>query len=65
MKLDLKNIKDQINEYHIQVSEIISGIDAELEQQKRQCNKILKIEVELLKIMDRLEKIEKKLSDNI
>lgn len=64
MKLDLKLIKDQLNEYHVQVAEIFSGFDAELEKQKMELKKIKSIEIELLRIMDRIEQIEKKLGQN-
>lgn len=63
MKLDLNRIKDQLSEYHIQVAEIFSGFDAELERQKLEINKIKIIEIELLKLIDRIDKIEKQINN--
>lgn len=63
MKLDLKLIKNQQDEYHQQVAEIVTGLDAELERQKSQIRKIQNVEIELLKLMERVDKIEAHLKE--
>ena len=59
MKLDLEEIKEQLTEYHLQVAEIVSGLDAELENQKKEIRGIKRLEIELLKLTARIENLEK------
>lgn len=64
MKLDLNVIKKQIDEYHIQVAEVMTGFDIELEHQKKETNKIRKLEISLLRLMEKVESLEKKIKTN-
>ena len=59
MKLDLNEISKQLNEYHFQVAEVVTGLDAELENQKEELCGIKKLQIELLKLTARVENLEK------
>jgi hypothetical protein len=61
MKLDLNIIRKQIDYYHLKLSEILTGFDKDLEHQKKQIPKIRVLELELLNVMERLDKIEYRL----
>ncbi len=63
MKLDLNVIKKQIDYYHLKLAEILTGFDKDLNDQKKQTQKIRVLELELLNIMQRLDKIEDRLED--
>lgn len=61
MKLDLNIIRKQIDYYHLKLAEILTGFDRDLEHQKKQIKKIRVLELELLNVMERLDKIEYRL----
>lgn len=64
MKLDLNVIRKQIDYYHLKLAEILTGFDKELDNQKKQMQKINVLEIDLLDVMQRLDRIEK-LLDNL
>jgi hypothetical protein len=64
MKLDLSIIKKQIDEYHVQVAEVMTGFDIELEHQKKETAKIRKLEISLLWLMEKVESLEKSIKTN-
>lgn len=65
MKLDLNEINKQLNEYHFQVAEVVTGLDAELENQKEELRGIKKLQIEVLKLTARFENLEKLVQEKI
>lgn len=65
MKLDLNGINKQLNEYHFQVAEVVTGLDAELENQKEELRGIKKLQIEVLKLTARVENLEKLVQEKI
>ncbi len=65
MKLDLNKINKQLNEYHFQVAEVVTGLDAELENQKEELRGIKKLQIEVLKLTARFENLEKLVQEKI
>lgn len=58
MSLDLNTIKKEFSDYHIQVAQVLSGMDAELESQKKDLARFKTLEIEILKLMGRMERLE-------
>jgi hypothetical protein len=65
MKLDLNEINKQLKEYHFQVAAVVTGLDAELENQKEELRGIKKLQIELLKLTARVENLEKMVQENL
>lgn len=65
MKLNLNGINKQLNEYHFQVAEVVSGLDAELENHKVELRGIKKLQIEILKLTVRVENLEKLVQEKI
>lgn len=62
MGLNLNEIKQDFNEYHLQVAQILSGMDMELMDHKKKLERFTVLQMEVLRLMDRMDKLEEKIN---